>query len=62
MTKIVLRLNIFRKLQYIPLCMKTFANLVLFLYKLYFYETKSFPSLWLTNISLVKYPRPAHGS
>ena len=54
MSKIVPRLNIFRKLPYIPLCMENFAKLVLIPCKSYFYETKRFPSLWLTNISLFK--------
>ena len=54
MSKIVPRLSTFRKLPYIPLCMKTIAKLVLKSCKLYFYETRSFPSLYLTNISLLK--------
>jgi hypothetical protein len=37
--------------------MENFAKLVLIPCKLYFYETKRFPSLWLTNISLSKLPK-----
>ena len=57
MSKIVHGLYIFRKLLYITLCMKTFAKLVLLSNKLYFYETKEFPSLCLANICLNKSPK-----
>ena len=56
MSKIVLRLSIFRKLPYIPLCMKTIAKLVLTLCKLYPNVTKEFSSLCLDNIYLNKSP------
>ena len=57
MSKIVLSLNIFRKLPYITLCIENFAKLVLNSSKLYFYVTTKFPSLCLTNISLSKLPK-----
>ena len=57
MLKIVPRLNIFRKLPYIPLCIEIFAKVVLIPCKLYFYETKEFPRLWFTNINLSKLPK-----
>ena len=62
MSKIVPRLNILRKLPYIPLCMENFAKLVLFSSKLYFYVTTKFTSLCLTNISLSKLSKLTYSS